>query len=73
MPQQDTTYTIKISDKQRSILIYALLTYVTEGGFQGEAAKEDLADGQKMLSALDNQNNNLSTESINDLAADFRL
>jgi hypothetical protein len=65
------TYDLRIDDYQRRIIGSALLTYITEGGFQGQATKEDLEEATVLQSILGDQSHPLATEGVNDLTPDF--
>lgn len=60
-------YDIRIDDRQRRLLASALLTFITEGGFQGQAPKEDMEEAQELLACLDSKDCPLATDGINDL------
>lgn len=61
------TYDIRIDDYQRSVLASALLTFICEGGFQGNSPQADLEEARVLLECLGNQNGALEHEVINDL------
>lgn len=65
------TYDVRIGEYQRSILASALLTFISEVGFQGRSPKEDLEEAQQLLACLGNEDGLLEQEGINDITPDF--
>ena len=61
-------YDFRINVYQKSLLSVALLTFITEGGFQGKASKEDLQEASELLTYLSDQDGHLEQGVINDLS-----
>lgn len=64
-------YDIRINDRQRALLASALLTFICEGGFQGQAAKADLEEAEELMACLNSPDAPLATEGLNDLTPIF--
>lgn len=60
-------FDIRIDAQQRAIIGSALLTFITESGFQGQASPADLEEARVLLHCIGTESENLVTGFINDL------